>query len=68
MTLGPTRSDRSPGRATYAARLCLRDSSGSTAIEYGLVAGLLSIVIFTATASVGARVATVFEQVASKFP
>ena len=36
-------------------RRFLRDESGATAIEYGLIAGLISIVIITVLTSVGTK-------------
>ena len=36
---------------------------GATAIEYGLIAGLISIVIITAAASVGTRLDATFDTV-----
>ena len=38
----------------------LRDESGVTAIEYGLIAALISVVIITAAAAVGTAIAGVF--------
>jgi pilus assembly protein Flp/PilA len=38
----------------------VRDESGVTAIEYGLIAALISVVIITAAATVGAAIAGVF--------
>ena len=38
----------------------LRDESGVTAIEYGLIAALISVVIITAAAAVGTSIAGVF--------
>jgi pilus assembly protein Flp/PilA len=37
-----------------------RDESGVTAIEYGLIAGLVSIVIITSAIAIGTNVAAVF--------
>ncbi len=41
------------------------DESGATAIEYGLIAGLISVVIITAVTSVGTKVSTQFSKIAS---
>jgi pilus assembly protein Flp/PilA len=38
----------------------VRDESGVTAIEYGLIAALISVVIITAAAAVGTSIAGVF--------
>ena len=34
----------------------MRDESGATAIEYGLIAGLISVVIIAALTSIGSKV------------
>ena len=34
----------------------VRDESGATAIEYGLIAGLISVVIIAALTSIGSKV------------
>lgn len=43
----------------------VRNESGATAIEYGLIAGLISIVIITAVTLVGGNLTTVFTGVAN---
>jgi pilus assembly protein Flp/PilA len=40
------------------------DESGVTAIEYGLIAALLAVVIITAVAAVGTKLSTTFSTVA----
>ncbi|HEX5372301.1 MAG TPA: Flp family type IVb pilin [Aquabacterium sp.] len=40
------------------------DESGATAIEYGLLAALISVVIIVAAALVGTNLTTLFQQVA----
>jgi pilus assembly protein Flp/PilA len=47
------------------ARL-LRDESGATAIEYGLIAALIAVVIITAVSSVGTHLSTTFNTIAGK--
>jgi pilus assembly protein Flp/PilA len=42
----------------------VRDESGVTAIEYGLIAGLISVVIITAATAVGTQLAAVFTGIA----
>ncbi len=39
------------------------DQSGATAIEYGLIAGLISVVIITAVTSIGTRMNNKFGQI-----
>jgi pilus assembly protein Flp/PilA len=43
----------------------VRDDSGATAIEYGLIAALISVVIILAITSVGSNLSTTFSNVAS---
>jgi pilus assembly protein Flp/PilA len=43
----------------------LRDESGATAIEYGLIAALISVVIITAVKLVGTNLDTTFNSVAT---
>ncbi len=41
----------------------MKDQSGATAIEYGLIAGLIAVVIITAVTSVGTKVSAQFTTV-----
>ena len=43
----------------------VRDESGATAIEYGLIAALISVAIITAVTSVGTKLTSTFNSVAS---
>jgi pilus assembly protein Flp/PilA len=43
----------------------LRDDSGATAIEYGLIAALISVVIISAVTLVGSNLSGVFNSIAS---
>lgn len=43
----------------------MKDESGATAIEYGLIAALISITIITAATSIGTGIATKFTSVSS---
>ena len=43
----------------------IRDESGATAIEYGLIAGLVSVVIISAVKGVGTKVSSQFSKVAA---
>jgi len=43
----------------------IRNESGATGIEYGLIAGLISIVIITGVTLVGGSLTTIFTGVAS---
>jgi pilus assembly protein Flp/PilA len=41
------------------------NESGATAIEYGLIAGLISVVIISAVSAVGTRLEATFDTIAS---
>lgn len=43
----------------------VKDDSGATAIEYGLIAGLISVVIITAVTSVGTNLSGKFNTIAT---
>jgi pilus assembly protein Flp/PilA len=42
-----------------------RDERGVTALEYGLIAGLIAVVIITAVTSIGTKMATAFTTIAN---
>ncbi len=41
----------------------LKDESGATAIEYGLIAALISVAIITAATQLGTSIASTFNEV-----
>jgi pilus assembly protein Flp/PilA len=41
----------------------LKDESGATAIEYGLIAALISVVIVGAVGAIGTKLAAAFEKI-----
>ena len=43
----------------------IKDESGATAIEYGLIAALIAVVIITAVTTLGGTLTTTFENVNS---
>jgi pilus assembly protein Flp/PilA len=43
----------------------LQDESGATAIEYGLIAALISVVIITAVTLVGTNLTATFQAIAT---
>jgi pilus assembly protein Flp/PilA len=43
----------------------VRDESGATAIEYGLIAALIAVVIITAVTSVGTKLSSTFSTIAT---
>ncbi len=44
----------------------IRDSKGATAIEYGLIAALIAVAAIAAMQSVGSKLGTTFNNVASQ--
>ena len=44
----------------------LENDSGATAIEYGLIAGLIAVVIVTAVTTVGTKLTNTFNLIANK--
>ncbi len=48
-----------------AVKHFISDESGATAIEYGLLAALISVVIITAVALIGTNLNTIFNRIAS---
>ena len=46
----------------YVVRF-LKDESGATAIEYGLIAALIAVAIITAATALGTQIATTFTKV-----
>lgn len=43
----------------------IQDEAGATAIEYGLIAALIAVVIITALATVGTNLSSTFNSVAT---
>jgi pilus assembly protein Flp/PilA len=46
----------------------LKDESGATAIEYGLIVALIAVVIITAVTTLGTKLNTAFTAINSKLP
>ncbi|WP_411289248.1 Flp family type IVb pilin [Phenylobacterium sp.] len=46
----------------------LKDESGATAIEYGLIAALVAVVLVTALTAMGTKLTGTFNTVSSKLP
>jgi len=44
----------------------LRDEEGATAIEYGIIAGLIAVTLVTTLTSVGTQLKAVFNTIATK--
>ncbi|HEX2654384.1 MAG TPA: Flp family type IVb pilin [Xanthobacteraceae bacterium] len=47
------------------AQRFVKDESGATAIEYGLIAGLVSVIIITALTTIGTQLNAVFTAIAA---
>ena len=62
--LGPSSADVLEENMYYLAHF-LRDESGATAIEYGLIAALIAVVIITAVTTVGTNLSGTFNAVAT---
>jgi pilus assembly protein Flp/PilA len=43
----------------------VRDESGATAIEYGLIAALIAVVIITGVTAVGTKLSTTFASIST---
>ena len=52
-------------RFALQLRSFLRDESGATAIEYGLIAALIAVVIITAVTSIGTNLSGKFNNIAN---
>ena len=52
----------------YLVSKFVKDESGATAIEYGLIAGLVSVVIVTALVLLGPKLTAVFTTLTTKLP
>lgn len=50
---------------TRLIQACRRDEEGATAIEYGLIAGLIAVVIIAALTLLGTDLETAFNDLAS---
>ncbi|WP_372785156.1 Flp family type IVb pilin [Phenylobacterium sp.] len=46
----------------------LQDESGATAIEYGLIAALVAVVLVTALGAMGSKLSGTFSTISSKLP
>jgi pilus assembly protein Flp/PilA len=53
--------------STFVTRF-LKDESGATAIEYGLIAALVAVVLVTALGAMGNKLSGTFNKVANSLP
>ncbi len=49
---------------TNTMKAFLVDESGATAIEYGLIAALIAVVIITAATTLGTNISATFDEIA----
>jgi pilus assembly protein Flp/PilA len=56
--------ERRTGMSKFAKRF-LKDESGATAIEYGLIAALIAVVIIAGLSAVGSSLNTTFTNIAT---
>ncbi|MEZ4241831.1 MAG: Flp family type IVb pilin [Myxococcota bacterium] len=68
MDTDPTNPSAPPALTSSACRPRARDRRGSTAIEYGLIVSLMTIVILGAMYQVYAAVATMWNAIAAAMP
>jgi pilus assembly protein Flp/PilA len=52
---------------TFLARF-VKNESGATAIEYGLIAALISIVIIVGVRSIGTKLSATFDSIQNNLP
>lgn len=45
-----------------------QDENGATAIEYGLIAALIAVVIIAAVSALGGEISSTFTQIEAKMP
>ncbi|WP_297467878.1 Flp family type IVb pilin [Acidithiobacillus sp.] len=52
----------------YAVARFVREEEGVTAIEYGLIAGLIAVAIITAVTGLGTKLASLFQYITGQIP
>lgn len=52
----------------YAVQKFLKDEEGATAIEYGLIAGLIAVVLVATLTSVGDQLKAMFNYITESIP
>ncbi|MDA8113702.1 MAG: Flp family type IVb pilin [Acidithiobacillus sp.] len=52
----------------HAVARFVREEEGVTAIEYGLIAGLIAVAIITAVTGLGTKLAGLFQYIAGQLP
>jgi pilus assembly protein Flp/PilA len=61
---GADEGEETMSTITYVLSALRRDEKGATAIEYGLIAALIAVVIITTVTLVGGNLSTMFQTVA----
>lgn len=61
------RPHHQPGRARNAAKALRHDVSGATAIEYALIAGIISLAIIVGAMAIGTNLTALFSAVSAAF-
>jgi pilus assembly protein Flp/PilA len=59
-------SARARARGETPIRKFLKDESGATAIEYGLIVALISVAVITGALSVGGSLADLYQMISGK--
>jgi pilus assembly protein Flp/PilA len=66
---GPVNSQRQTSRKDHLMSAIfsrfIRDDSGATAIEYGLIAGLIAVVVVTSITTLGTKLTNTFTNVSN---
>jgi pilus assembly protein Flp/PilA len=65
-TSAPGRGQGQEESGVTAIQKFLKDENGATAIEYGLIAALISIVVISGALAVGGSLSDLYEMVSSK--
>jgi pilus assembly protein Flp/PilA len=63
-------SQREPAMSTFRSslRALMTDERGVTALEYGLIAGLIAVVIVTSVRTLGTQLVATFASVSAALP
>jgi pilus assembly protein Flp/PilA len=63
----PRQSVKETTMSKFVTRF-MKDESGATAIEYGLIAALVAVVLVTALTAMGTKLSGTFDTVSAKLP
>jgi pilus assembly protein Flp/PilA len=62
----PSPVTNQPHQGHFMIKNFIKDESGATAIEYGLIAALIALVIITATQTIGTNLLASFNNIATQ--